>query len=494
MIKLLIDTNIFIALELGDPSRADLYDARVFRLPQLAEGIDGELCLHRVQDLDLARDRDAARKRLRERQKLKYRQIRAPSEPSDELAKQFGTPDPGTNDYVDLVLLETIRQNRADYLVTNDSGLHKAATKLGLGDRVLPLSDTLAMLSTFYGQPPTAHPRVRQLELKELNIQGAIFDSVRQDYPDFNEWFSKVRPTHGRQAWVIDESLEPDLYKAVCIGKEQGDGEYGIPGRTLKLSTFKVADRASGMKLGELLLKEALNHAYQIDADYVWLTVFGAHDDLIGFLEDFGFETWSNKTARGELVLVKALKPTAGAVTPADPLEYHIKYGPRVFMLAGAPAYLVPIQPQYFSRLFPDSDAQWPLIPKYEGCGTAIKKAYLSRSALEAISPASLLFFYRSRDVQAVLALGIAEKSLRSSNADELARFVSTRTVYTYEEISDMCAEGREVLAILFREARYYSNPVRRQTMTQEGIIQAAPQSITRIKEEGAVQWLIEKL
>ena len=81
--------------------------------------------------------------------------------------------------------------------------------------------------------------------------------------------------------------------------------------------------------------------------------------------------------------------------------------------------------------------------------------------------------------MQSVRVVGVAEETFVSGRDTEIARFVGKRTVYPLAEIRKLCS--KEVLAILFRQAKALRNPPDLQTLIANGIVTAAPQSITKL-------------
>ena len=166
--------------------------------------------------------------------------------------------------------------------------------------------------------------------------------------------------------------------------------------------------------------------------------------------------------------------------------------GPFAVRWRGVPAYVVPIQPQYQSMLFPDaSEGQLALMPGRYAYGNAIRKAYLCNSPIRRLRPGDNLLFYRSGSRRGIFCLGVAEGTLVSSDADEIARFVGKRTVYSYAEIRRMCT--KPVLAILFRQARMIESTVGAAELVGNGVLTSAPQSIVAVKPEGH-EWLMHRV
>ena len=128
------------------------------------------------------------------------------------------------------------------------------------------------------------------------------------------------------------------------------------------------------------------------------------------------------------------------------------------------------------------------LFPGATPFGNAIRKAYLCRTSCRGVLPGSPLFFYQSRDPRCVAVSGVAEETLVSCDPDEIARYVGKRTVYRFSEIQQMC-QGRDVLAILFREVRVLRPGVKLDDLVSNGVVTAAPQSVWQLSKEG-IEWL----
>ena len=83
------------------------------------------------------------------------------------------------------------------------------------------------------------------------------------------------------------------------------------------------------------------------------------------------------------------------------------------------------------------------------------------------------------------------EETLVSNRATEVARFVGKRTVYPFSEIERLCE--KDVLAILFRQARVLRQSLGLDKLLRNRIVAAAPQSITKLNL-GARKWIHSQL
>lgn len=263
-----------------------------------------------------------------------------------------------------------------------------------------------------------------------------------------------------------------------------------MPGKTLKLCTFKIKNDYSGNRYGELLLKAVFDHAEVNNYQHLYFTAFPKYENLIVFAESFGFIVSKSLNARGENIVYKYLTFSQNEIESLSSFEAHIRFGPRKVFFHNNASFIIPIQPQYHRALFPELETQKLLFQIPKPCGNSIKKAYLCHSNTKQLKPGDNIFFYRSHDISGITAIGVVEESLRTSNVDEIARYVGTRTVYSYDDIENLCK--KMTLAIKFRFVKGL-NQIPLKELKKNEIIKGAPQSITKIPKE-RVQWIKEKI
>ncbi|MCY4391165.1 MAG: GNAT family N-acetyltransferase [Chloroflexi bacterium] len=455
---------------------------------QRAAQLDFHLLVHPETLRELATDRDPDRRLTRQVLLAKYQALADPPG-IKHVEGVLGAVDPQSNDWADHLLLAALVANAVHYLVTNDDGIHRKARRLGVSqDRVLTIADALALLDTLVSSPQRPPPQVAARALHSLRSDDPIFESLRSDYLEFDQWLEKVS-REGREAWVI-ESPGGEC-AGICIWKSDDD-EYRFGGKVMKLSTFKVADEYRGRRYGELLLKAVFTELHANRYQHVWLTVFERHTALITMLEDFGFERHGGETSLGELVMVKHLAPAT--TDKPDHFAYHRQFGPpAVDLTLDASVYVIPIQPRYHTRLFPDHPGEPArLLPDDDPFGNALRKAYLSQSAITPPSRGDTILFYRSDDWQAVSAAGVVEESMRSGDPSAVAAFAGQRTVYSYAEIDEMTRPS--ALAVLFRQDRLIEPGWPLDDLRNAGVLNAAPQSITQVRNKEGIAWLTRRL
>ncbi len=485
----LLDTNILIPAEPASTADVEPTTLVITDLLRLIQETGGRAVIHPDAFLEIAKDRDPARRRLRRSLIGKYLRLDAPPELSDELAEAIGRPQPGTHDALDARLLEAVRSGSAGVLlVTDAAGLHRWAALAGLGDRVLTSSDALDMVRRLYEPPPVAPPAARSLSSAALNATDLIFDDLKQDYEGFDVWLSAAALQH-RQAWVVEN--EDGSYAAVTIVKEETPGEHGLQGKLLKLCTFKVSGSHQGNRYGELLLKPVFDFASAHGYDSVFVEAKPDKRLLFAFLEQFGFRSTGVLKDRTDPVYAKTLRP-GGDAAGLGALEFHVAFGPPAVRWRDVRAFIVPIQPLYHARLFPEAEAQLSLSPGAEAHGNGIRKAYLCRASTRLVASGDLLYFYRSGAMD-LTVVGVAEDVHVLSEASAIVQAAGKRTLYTYADIEGMVADGADVLVIGFRQAQVISEPVPYGDLKSNGVLKGAPQTVTSIGEEAAT-WLAHRI
>jgi hypothetical protein len=474
-LKFLIDTNIFIPLEPTAPEESEPLRSTATLFAQKANELGFPLFVHSAQRQDIRGDRDESRRELRRTLFGKYPTLPDPP-PSSRVDAILGIPDEESHDWVDHQLLAAVYADAVDTLVTEDVGIHRKAKRLGLHHRVAYLTEALTEVDALSDKPPPALPAVQITKAHNLDASDRIFVSVRQDYPEFDQWLLKCKREH-RQAWIVHA---PDTtYAGVSIVKRENRPDLGMPNKTLKICMFKISDTHTGFRYGELLLRDVLNYAERNQFHFLFVEVFPKHERLIAFLTEFGFYDLRSNTQRGEFRLGKRLFFTADEVSSLDSLEFNRRFGPSAMKWSNVSAFVVPIKPKYHDVLFPEATQQVQFFEGERACGNALRKAYLCSSVSRELRSGSILAFYRSEDVKAITVLAVVEDTLVSEQPTQIARFVGKRTVYPFVQIQQLCR--KPVLAVLFRQTRVIRSPLRLDNLLRNRIIAAAPQSITKL-------------
>lgn len=476
-LRFLLDTNILIPLQ----------DSFVQLAPSLANFVQlanvggHRLLYHPASERDIQRDRNADR---RQRTLARLRQY---------TALDAGPPCPwnsaqtSENDACDNEILYALENDAVHALVTEDQKLHSKAKARGLGDRVYFIQSAEEWLRRLHAPTAIELPRIDDVALHTLTARLAdpFFDSLRAAYAPFDVWF-RTKAQEGRRAWTYSD--DTGHLAAICIYDLQhdqritDDGEV-LRGASLKLCTFKVGEAVRGRKIGELFLRTAFLYATDQRCEAIFLHAKpSTQAQLIELLDDFGF---SDVGPYGDDRVYVKQHPTDPPALLMEPFAYVRRFYPHYVGGVDVQKFLVPIQPRYHQILFPDyrdPGASLPQNHPQTHVGNAIKLAYLSHAPSNQVSRGDVVLFYRTHDQKAVTTLGVVERFEVSTSANQIARMVSRRTVYSHQEIVEMAQRPTKVM--LFRLIEHFATPVTYHQLRRDRVVRGPIQSILRIRDE----------
>ena len=478
--NILLDTNIIIPLE--DTGRP--LDSSFAELRRLAAEQHHCLYIHPMQIDDINRDRNHARKTIVLSRLNQYSKIDNPPVLSEDTRMELGLSQSNDNDKVDNNLLFALFRGAVHVLVTNDEGIHRKASNIGIQDKVYRLEQILLFLKRYSNQQIShSYTGVQDRYMYEIDKKQPFFDSLRQTYDDFDNWYQKSASDQ-RKCWCIAD--DNGNIVAICIYKLEAnvkltDAGDIIKGKILKLCTFKVDATARGKKLGERLLYIAFDFCVKNDIDWVYLhTVGKEHQTLVGLCEEYGFYYLGKY--QSDDVYIKPMKLKQDNL---DSLESLIRYYPNFQDNDMVQKFIVPIQPKYHEDLFPDfSNMKGSLFESdqslYSCQGNTIKKAYLCHSNIKTVKKGDVVLFYRSKDRKSIQCMGVVEETFFSESVDEVFPIIAKRTVYTYSELAEILS--KKTLIILFRFIALHKE-ITLKNLTSVGI-KGNIQSIRKISNE----------
>lgn len=472
--RIIIDTNIFISREGDEIVQEELQD-----LLKIISEQNHELLVHPISIQDLLRNTSNQRKQLQLSKLGSYPKLESPPDPKGDrkFASIFGDIEKIDNphDIVDLHLIFAIYRNAADFLISEDFGLHRNAKRIGISTRVLNIADALDFFTKLKSPKQVrlySPPALMDVPMHNVDLSDPFFDSLKGDYPEFvNWWESKSR--EGRRAWMYKR--RGGKIGAILIYKVEDN-------KILKICTLKVT--YVGYKIGELLIKQSINFAVECNIDKLYLTHFIKEEDrLIPLIEEFGFEL-TEKNERGEEIYTKKLIPSNSSPTPIDLIK---RYYPSFYDGENVKKFIVPIQPQFHNRLFTNYQRRQPSLSEFMGEliveGNTIKKAYMCHSKIRSISKGDILLFYRSQDKKMLTSIAVVNK-IHDNIADPeiIKKIVGKRTVYSSDEIEKMALKPTKV--IIFWLVFHFPNELHLRILMDNNLIFGAPQSIQEVKHE----------
>jgi GNAT superfamily N-acetyltransferase/predicted nucleic acid-binding protein len=464
--RYLIDTNVFIGLE----DHAEV--APVFSsLLQLAASHGVEISVHEAAIDDIQRDNNAARREVSLSKIRKFPAIdKVIGRSKADLEAKFG-PIRRPNDLVDSALLDALEIGVADFLVTQDQGLHARAMRFSapLADRVLYVADAVTLLRTTYEPIKVVLPSIREVQAHMIPQDDPIFATLRQDYDGFDQWWRDKCVRNKRACWI---AMDGEQIAGLLVRKDEtrDDTTATLPGvKIMKICTFKVRPESRGIKLGELLLKQALWHAQTNRHDVVYLTTFPKQRILIDLLGYYGFEHTHDIT-NDEMVYEKALSRSRLAPVAGTSLFDLARMNyPRFATGNEIASYAIPIKQEYHEILFPElvDQRQMALFDDTSSRrpGNTIRKVYLCRAQAKLVQPGALLFFYKckstSRPSQVITTVGVFEEMTLAKSTEELRRMAGGRSVYSDAQLVRMNAtKTHPVKVISFLLAAHLDPPM----------------------------------
>lgn len=340
-----------------------------------------------------------------------YQHIKTFAPVHADIQKIIDEADNNANDKNDSLLLNELLAGRVDYFITEDKKIHVKAQQLGVADKVFKIAGFVdKMMAENPGMVNYKVLAIQKLTFGNINIQDPFFDSFRQDYSQFDQWFAKK----------FNDTIYASFFAGHLVGflyiKIEGNGEpYNdiVPAfaakKRLKIGTFKVA--INGYRIGERFLKIVFDNALRNKVDEIYVTIFDHTPEqirLIELLTEWGFVYHGIKnTATGdEKVYVRPFAQIADRSAPRATFPYLSKK---------AKVFIVPIYPAYHTELLPDSilNTESPAnYSEHEPHRNAISKVYISHSQERGLSSGDIILFYRTGGFHysVITSIGIVEK------------------------------------------------------------------------------------
>lgn len=228
----------------------------------------------------------------------------------------------------------------------------------------------------------------------EINLNDCFFDSLKEDYPGFENWYKKK----AKESVFIQKDQSGNLQGFLYM-KNEDEALIDItpnmpPAHRLKVGTFKID--AHNTKLGERFVKKIVDRAVLDRVNEIYVTIFEKHKGLIKLFEKYGFKKYGTKGEGDspELVYTKKMNTVSGDLLLDFPLIETT--GKRKFLLS--------IKPEYHTKLFPDSilfneKADQETLVKDISHTNSIHKIYLCfMKGTEDLKKGDLLLIYRTTD------------------------------------------------------------------------------------------------
>jgi len=485
--RVLFDTNVLIYRE-----DYNILPNSIQRLQKILNEINNvKVLIHPSSLEEIEHDKNENRKRIIRSKVCTYSLLEAPPRPENDY-EYLGIvgSEARINSKIDAKILYSVYKNAVDFLITEDRGIHKRARQLGIEDNVLLVEDALQIFEKYVRKDElVSPPALKNIPVHNLNLNDPIFDSLKEEYEEFSDWFMKISK-EGRMCWV--HYRDNDAIGAILIYKDEDEPIPSIPpfpkNKRFKICLFKVTD--VGHKIGELFIKLSIDYCIKNDVPEMYLTHFTeAVDPLVELISEYGFlEVAENQ--RGEKIFMKNLIPDRIALRAMTPTKIIKDFYPNFYDGPKVGKFIVPIHPKWHDKLFTDFPGRKPRAEEINGEfiveGNAIKKAYLSHSPIKKIKPGDILLFYRTNPFKEITTLGTVESvHPEIEDEDQIFKLVAKRTVYYQKEIQDM---KKPILIILFRHHFHLKNYIALDMLKKIGVLSGPPQSIVEISHEDYIR------
>ncbi len=487
--RVLLDTNVLIHREARTVVRDD-----IGTLFHWLDELKHDKCIHPDSVAEVKKHADPGVVHTLGVKLGSYRPLKTRAPDTPEVAK-LRAEDSLPNDAIDTSLLAEVAADRVDILITEDRGIHRKATRLGLSGRVFTIDAFLEKVTA--ENPELADYKVlsvRKAHFGELNIQDPFFDSFREDYPGFDTWFNRKADEIAYVCTAEGGQIVAFLY----LKREGSDENYSDiypplrPSQRLKIGTFKVI--SNGFKLGERFLKIVFDNAVRYRVDEIYVTAFRRTADLdrlIRLLEEWGFTFHGTKGGtrqNAEGVYTRDFRPHVDGSDPRRTYPY---------VSASARKFIVPIYPEYHTELLPDS------ILKTESPANfvesrpnrnAISKVYISRSFERGLRPGDLVVFYRTKVPGQVAwyssvasTIGVVQEVV--TNIPDLNTFIEVcrkRSVFSDAQLAKYWNFNRFSRPFVVNFLFVYSLPKRPnlKTLTEAGVLADAPRGFELLSDQ----------
>jgi rRNA-processing protein FCF1 len=432
-VKVLLDTNILIHRE-----ASKIVHEEIGTLFNWLDRLHYDKCIHSLSIEELRKHSDAEVVKTIQIKIKNYNALRTEAQETEAITQIRKKYDLNENDSIDTSLLKALYSSRVDYLITEDRKIHTKASELGISDLVFTIDDFLVKVTA--ENPELSEYKVlsvRKEHFGNIDINDPFFDSFKEDYDGFEDWFNKK----SEEFAYICQSDIGTIMAFLYIKKEGIDEDYSdiepIFSRKvrLKIGTFKVS--SNGFKLGERFLKIVFDNALRNLVEEIYVTLFHSraeHDGLIGLLEDWGFTYHGVKNSKtcSEEVYIRNFRPNPDKDRPKKTYPF-ISLDRRYF--------IVPIHPEYHTELLPDSILNNESPDDYvenEPHRNAIQKVYISKSFNRDLSPGDIILFYRTGGYykSVISTLGIVENVIHNIKDEaEFIKLCKNRSVFTDDKL-----------------------------------------------------------
>src|SRR5688500_14157410 len=312
--------------------------------------------------------------------------------------------------------------------------------------------------------------RLRLERFKDIWFEDPFFDSLKAEYAELGEWFSKKGDhqalTFRNETGLLDGFLYLKIEDEPIL-----DTIPPLPhSRRLKIGTFKV--NPHGTRLGERFIKRAFDVAVEHRVNALYVTIFEKHTVLVKLFMKYGFVRSAFKqTANGqELVLERRLDVVVGDVV----LDY-----PRMPIREDR-HFILSLYPEWHSRLLPDSLLKTESSSILEDVShtNSIHKIYLAAmNGVDQIRRGDTLLIYRTAEggpayyTSVVTSLCVVEELMnigQFSTVEQFLAYCAAYSIFTETELRKLYKRRRYPQIIRFTYNLAFRKRLNRQSLIEQ--------------------------
>ncbi len=297
-----------------------------------------------------------------------------------------------------------------------------------------------------------------KFELKYL--QEDFFDSLRQDYKTFDDWFKRSCSEGNKKASYITQNdkilaffgykIEEGKFDSPLDYQEDAYDENIINNKRIKITTLKSTEQLK--RMAEFAISNAYNYAIEEEADYIYLTIVEDTENkkkLSSILRKHGFvnvgyqEPTRNQRNDKEYFYIKYLNKIAWS----KDVKKTLPLVPEKPFSLGVKVRILPIKDKWHDKMFPlnqlknvEQKADYSLTVSH-----SLKKTYIhSMSTIASLNVGDICLMYRMGEgprkgyKNSVTGIAYVEKQYKVKDFDSFEDFkkqFQETTVFTKEEL-----------------------------------------------------------
>ncbi|MBR3377237.1 MAG: hypothetical protein IKG44_06120 [Mogibacterium sp.] len=449
--KALLDTNIVIHRE-----NTKVTNQSIGLLFYWLDHLHYDKCIHPYSMNELRKYNKDDMQDLYDAKLTSYSIMRTVATQTEAFKSALKEEPNSENDRIDNQLLYEVYCGRADILITEDKRLRKKASYVGIQNKVFSINAFIEKCTAEHPQLVTYKAlAVKKDYIGNIDGNNGFFDSLRESYSDFNEWFAKKSDEEAYICYSDNKDILGFLYlKVEECGTDYHDIEpIFTQKKRLKIGTFKVD--STGFRLGERFIKIIFDNAVIQNAQEIYVTMFNHREELQA-LEDllirWGFSYYGIKRTKDgdECVLTKSLERFSEEKTIKENYPL-INYN--------SAKYILPIFPQYHTSLFPDSRLNNENEIDFLGSEPhryALQKVYITWGMKGDEKPGDIVLFYRVGETlpkkysSVVTTIGVIEEIREDfSSLEELLNCCQNRSVFSKDELTKFWHSHRDNLRVI---------------------------------------------